>query len=177
MASSFVRGKHVICKVEGRHDARIVEDGAVYQRDGVIVDVGPYSALARKYDADETLGSPDHLVCPGFVNCHHHVGLTAFQMGTPDMALELWIAHRARKRDADLYLDTLYLAFEMIESGITTIQHLHSRANHCACRSSLTRSSAGRSPRGSSRTSASSMRTRVTLEEREGAPFYYMNSR
>jgi len=129
VSSSLVRGKYVICKVEGRHDARIVEDGAVYQRDGVIVEVGSYSDLAKKYDADETLGSPDHLVCPGFVNCHHHVGLTAFQMGTPDMALELWIAHRARKRDVDLYLDTLYLAFEMIESGITTIQHLHSRAN------------------------------------------------
>ncbi len=129
MTSSLVRGKYVISKVVGRTDARVIEDGAVYQRDGVIVEVGPYQDLARKYDADEVLGSENHVVCPGFVNCHHHVGLTAFQLGTPDMALELWIAHRLRKRDVDLYLDTLYLAFEMIESGITTIQHLHSRAN------------------------------------------------
>jgi cytosine/adenosine deaminase-related metal-dependent hydrolase len=42
MPSSLVRGKYVICKVEGRHDARVVEDGAVYQRDGVIVEVGAY---------------------------------------------------------------------------------------------------------------------------------------
>ncbi len=129
MPSSLVRGKYVICKVEGRRDARVIEHGAVYQRDGVIVEVGAYPELARKYDADEVLGSENHLVCPGFVNAHHHVGLTAFQMGTPDMALELWIAHRLRKRDVDLYLDTLYLAFEMIESGITTMQHLHSRMN------------------------------------------------
>src|SRR5205823_1510851 len=27
----------------------------------------------------------------------------------------------------DLYLDTLYSAFEMVESGITTVQHLHGR--------------------------------------------------
>ena len=110
--------KYVICKVDGRRDARVVEDGAVYQRDGVIVEVGAYPELARKYDADEVLGSENHLVCPGFVNAHHHVGLTAFQMGTPDMALELWIAHRLRKRDVDLYLDTLP-SFEMYLVGIT----------------------------------------------------------
>ena len=109
MPSSLVRGKYVICKIEGRRDARVIENGAVYQRDGVIVEVGAYTDLARKYAADEVLGSENHLVCPGFVNAHHHVGLTAFQMGTPDMALELWIAHRLRKRDVDLYLDTLYL--------------------------------------------------------------------
>ena len=28
-------------------------------------------------------------------------------------------------RRVDLYLDTLYSAFEMIASGITTVQHLH----------------------------------------------------
>src|SRR6202051_4901791 len=28
-------------------------------------------------------------------------------------------------RSLDLYLDTLYSAFEMIASGITTVQHLH----------------------------------------------------
>jgi cytosine/adenosine deaminase-related metal-dependent hydrolase len=49
-------------------------------------------------------------------------------MGTPDLPLELWMADRVRKRDVDPYLDTLYSAFEMIESGITTVQHLHSRA-------------------------------------------------
>ena len=32
MPSSLLRGKYVICKVEGRRDARVVEDGAVYQR-------------------------------------------------------------------------------------------------------------------------------------------------
>jgi cytosine/adenosine deaminase-related metal-dependent hydrolase len=28
-------------------------------------------------------------------------------------------------RDVDPYLDTLYSAFDMLESGITTVQHLH----------------------------------------------------
>ena len=62
---------------------------------------------------------------PGFVNAHHHIGLTPVQLGSPDMPLELWFVTRLVMRRVDLYLDTLYSAFEMIASGITTVQHLH----------------------------------------------------
>ncbi len=62
---------------------------------------------------------------PGMVNSHHHVGLTPFQLGSPDYPLELWFASRLGARAVDPYLDTPYSAFEMIESGITTVQHLH----------------------------------------------------
>ena len=41
------------------------------------------------------------------------------------MPLELWFVTRLVMRRVDLYLDTLYSAFEMIASGITTVQHLH----------------------------------------------------
>lgn len=112
-----------------RHDAQVIEDGAVFQRDGVVVEVGRYSELANRHRADETLGSPEHVLLPGFVNSHHHLGLTPLQMGSPDYPLELWWASRLAKRDVDLYLDTLHSAFEMIESGITAVQHMHSRAN------------------------------------------------
>jgi 5-methylthioadenosine/S-adenosylhomocysteine deaminase len=62
---------------------------------------------------------------PGFVNAHHHIGLTPVQLGSPDMPLELWFVTRLVARRVDLYLDTLYSAFEMIASGIATVQHLH----------------------------------------------------
>src|SRR5712691_3582853 len=125
MASSLIRGKHVIVKVESRTEARVVADGAVFQRDGVVVEVGPYAELHARHRPDEVLGSAAHVVVPGFVNGHHHVGLTPLQLGSPDHALELWFASRMTARDVDPYLDTLYSAFEMLESGITTVQHLH----------------------------------------------------
>jgi len=62
---------------------------------------------------------------PGFVNGHHHVGLTPVQLGSPDMPLELWFITRMVTRNLNIYLDTLYSAFEMIASGITTVQHIH----------------------------------------------------
>ncbi len=128
MASSLIRGKYVISKVESRTQAQIIEDGAVFQRDGVIVEVGRHTDLAARYPNEEVIGSGEHVVLPGFVNAHHHVGLTPVQLGSPDHPLELWFASRIGARTVDLYLDTLYSAFEMIESGITTVQHLHSRA-------------------------------------------------
>ena len=41
------------------------------------------------------------------------------------MPLELWFVTRMVSRNLNLYLDTLYSAFEMIASGITTVQHIH----------------------------------------------------
>jgi cytosine/adenosine deaminase-related metal-dependent hydrolase len=129
VASSLVRGKYVICKVAERREAQVIEGGAVFQRDGVIVEIGPYQELSAKYQPDETIGTEEHVVLPGFINSHHHLGLTPLQTGSPDYPLELWWASRLAKRDVDLYLDTLHSAFEMIESGITTVQHMQSRVS------------------------------------------------
>jgi 5-methylthioadenosine/S-adenosylhomocysteine deaminase len=125
MPSSLIHGKYVICQVISRTEAHVIEDGAVFQRDGMIIDIGPYGELAAKYQPDVVFGSDQHVVMPGFVNSHHHVGLTPFQLGSPDYPLELWFASRMAARDVPPYLDTLYSAFEMLESGITTVQHLH----------------------------------------------------
>lgn len=125
MSSTLVRGKYVICKALSRTEAEIIEDGAVFQQDGRIVEVGSYQELAAKYQPDHVLGSAHDVVMPGFVNSHHHVGLTPFQLGSLDYPLELWFASRLSARKVDFYLDTLYSAFEMIESGITTVQHIH----------------------------------------------------
>ncbi len=125
MGMSLIRGRYVFATTPGESRAAMIEDAAVVQRDGTIVEVGPAADLIARHRPDEILGSPDHVVLPGLVNSHHHVGLTPFQLGSPDYPLELWFASRLAARDVDPYLDTLYSAFEMLESGITTVQHLH----------------------------------------------------
>ena len=54
--------------------------------------------------------------------------VTPFQLGAQDHPLELWFAERLKMRNVPPTLDTLYSAFEMISSGVTTVQHLQSRA-------------------------------------------------
>ena len=125
MASTLVRGKYVISHATGRDSVAVIENGAVVQRDGRIVAIGPYPELARRHETDEVLGSPDHVVLPGLVNAHHHIGLTPVQRGILDQPLELWWVTTPAGREVDPYLDTLYGAFEMIESGVTTVQHIY----------------------------------------------------
>jgi len=123
--ASIIRGRHVVTRALDRHRVEQIDDGAILQEGGTIVETGPFEALRRKHPDVAVLGSGRHVVLPGFVNAHHHIGLTPVQLGSPDMPLELWFVTRLACRAVDPYLDTLYSAFEMVASGITTVQHLH----------------------------------------------------
>ncbi|TCK23527.1 cytosine/adenosine deaminase-related metal-dependent hydrolase [Ancylobacter aquaticus] len=125
MAELIVQARWVVTGIKDRHTPVVIEDGAVLSRDGVIVAVGASDAMQKLAPAAEVKSYPNHAMLPGFVNSHHHVGLTPLQLGSPDYALELWFAGRMPARKVDLYLDTLYSAFEMIASGVTTVQHIH----------------------------------------------------
>jgi cytosine/adenosine deaminase-related metal-dependent hydrolase len=125
VSSSLIRGRHVITHAIDRHGWGQIDDGAVLQHDGVITAIGDFATLHRDHPDVPVIGTGEQVLLPGFVNGHHHIGLTPVQLGSPDMPLELWFATRLVTRDLDLYLDTLYSAFEMIASGITTVQHIH----------------------------------------------------
>ena len=126
MTLSLARGKHVVCRVTGPNSADVVADGAVLQRDGQIEAVGDYRELRRQHPDAEVIGSGNHIVMPGLVNDHFHVGLTPFQMGAPDLPLEMWSLARIGTRLIDPHLDQLYGAVQMIETGTTTVQAIHS---------------------------------------------------
>jgi cytosine/adenosine deaminase-related metal-dependent hydrolase len=125
MATSLVRSRATITGTKDRFTWNEIKDGAVLQEDGVITAVGTYDDLSAKHPTVPVIGSGKEILLPGFVNGHHHVGLTPVQLGSPDMPLELWFITRMVIRNLDLYLDTLYSAFEMIGSGTTTVQHIH----------------------------------------------------
>ena len=64
MASSLIRGKYVICKAVNPTDVSVIEDGAVFQRDGTIVDIGRHQDLAAKYQPDASSAPPGTSSCP-----------------------------------------------------------------------------------------------------------------
>jgi cytosine/adenosine deaminase-related metal-dependent hydrolase len=122
--ATLVAGRFVVRGVSAEGAPSIVDDGAVLIRDGVIERVGPAAELQALQPDATVYGGSRYVVLPGFVNAHHHVGLTPLQLGSMDAPLELWLASRMAERDVDPRLDTLYSAFEMIETGVTTVQHL-----------------------------------------------------
>lgn len=125
MPSSLIRSRAMITRSLDRHTVEQIDDGAILQEDGIIAAVGTYDELKARYRDVPVVGTGREIMVPGFVNGHHHVGLTPVQLGSPDMPLELWFVTRMVTRNLNLYLDTLYSAFEMIASGITTVQHIH----------------------------------------------------
>ena len=128
MSKTLVWGSYVLKGFSADNTPNLIEKGAVLVTDGLIREVGLLSTLQKEHPDAQVIGGEDFAVVPGFVNAHHHVGLTPLQLGSEDLPLELWFASRLALRDVDLYLDTLFSAFEMIASGVTTVQHLHSRA-------------------------------------------------
>jgi len=124
-ACAIVRGKHVITHALDRHRWAQIDDGAVLQRDGVIAAVGSFAALRAENPTAPVIGNGEQVLLPGFVNGHHHIGLSPVQLGIADTTLELWFATSIAMRDRIPYYDTLYAAFEMLASGTTTVQHLH----------------------------------------------------
>jgi cytosine/adenosine deaminase-related metal-dependent hydrolase len=125
MARSLVRSRAMITRAIDRFSFEEIADGALLQEDGIISAIGTFRELSARHPDVPVIGSGNEVMLPGFVNGHHHVGLTPVQLGSPDMPLELWFITRMVLRNVDLYLDTLYSAFEMIGSGITTVQHIH----------------------------------------------------
>lgn len=125
MTATIVRSRTLITGAQDRFSVEQIEAGALLIEDGIIAAVGDFDTLKAKNPSATVIGAGTDVVLPGFVNAHHHVGLTPVQLGSPDMPLELWFITRMVGRNLDLYLDTLYSAFEMIGSGTTTVQHIH----------------------------------------------------
>ena len=126
MASSLIRGKHLISPTASGGGTTVLYDAAVYQEDGVIIAVGPYQTLRAQYQPDAELGGLDYAIIPGLVNSHHHGrGVTTLQMGTCDDCLEVWILAGWGRRPYDHYLMTLYTALNMMASGTTTVMYNH----------------------------------------------------
>jgi 5-methylthioadenosine/S-adenosylhomocysteine deaminase len=125
MPASLIRSRALITEALDRHRWNEIADGAVLQEDGTVTAIGTYAELGRKHPNVPVIGAGNGILLPGFINGHHHGGLTPVQLGSPDMPLELWFVTRMVARNLNLYLDTLYSAFEMIASGVTTVQHIH----------------------------------------------------
>ena len=127
-SQKLIIAKKILLGFDGLGRAEIVEGQAIVVKNNKVNEIGPTSVLRQKYKEIPEIGGENLFAMPGLVNAHHHLGVTPFQLGAQDHPLELWFAERLKMRNVPPTLDTLYSAFEMISSGVTTVQHLQSRA-------------------------------------------------
>jgi 5-methylthioadenosine/S-adenosylhomocysteine deaminase len=117
-----VTAARVLTGYDEAGNARFLEQAALLLNGDRIEQVTP--ASHAPVGAPIIADYPDHVLVPGLVNAHHHVGLTPLQSGSLDHHLEEWIGTGTVRRGLDPYLDTLCSAIEMVCSGITTVQHI-----------------------------------------------------
>jgi len=123
MGSSLIHGRYLLCRATGRDAVEMFDDAALFQREGEIVEIGSYETLKMRHPDVPEVGTREHLVMPGLVNAHHHVGVTHPLAGCMDGPLELWLSEVWARRDVDPYLDTLWGAVQLLRSGVTTVMH------------------------------------------------------
>ncbi len=115
----------VLCRIDAAGVPELATDAALYIHNGRIASIGPTATMPSEYAGLPRFGGPATIVIPGLVNSHHHFGLTPLMMGVPFAPLELWLPQFRGMRQIDQRLDTLYSAIEMLESGTTTVHHIH----------------------------------------------------
>jgi cytosine/adenosine deaminase-related metal-dependent hydrolase len=105
-------------------EVSVTEGVVVVVESGRILEVLSADEAAQKHSGVALESFPTSILTAGFVNSHHHVGVTPFQLGVPDSSLETWIAERTGSPWIDLDIDTRFSAAEMIQSGVTAVQHV-----------------------------------------------------
>ena len=105
-------------------EVRCTSGQAVVIDGETILAVGDARTLIEDHPAIPIQRFDHSILTPGFVNGHHHIGVTPVQMGVRDSNLETWVSLRAVSPALELGLDTTYSAAQMLRSGVTTVQHL-----------------------------------------------------
>ena len=122
MTTSLVRGKYVLVRADLEGQSRLLTDAAVAQRDGVILEIGPYQDLRDRYPEARTIGNGRQFLLPGLVNAHHHGrGVSTLQMAQSDGCLETWTLRSWGRRPLDPHLMALYTVMQYLRSGTTAV--------------------------------------------------------
>ncbi len=119
---------------------QVIDDGAVYVKDGKIADVGTTAELKQRHHLPVALDARGKVVLPGFICAHHHLystmargfappGEPAFTFGEILERL-WWKLDRALSRE-DVRLSALIPLIECIRNGTTTFIDHHASP---ACR-------------------------------------------
>ncbi|MCF7927460.1 MAG: amidohydrolase family protein [Spirochaetales bacterium] len=119
----LIRGKYLISD-PAAGESGILNDAAVYCKEGLVSEVGDYRDLKEKYPGAAVKGNGKQLLMPGLVDSHSHGwGLTLTQQGIPLDFLENGLIDWAFMRGLDPALSSMMSAVRHLRNGCTTRHH------------------------------------------------------
>ena len=105
--------------------SRVINPGSVAIRGTTIVAVGAADAIAKSYQANDTIDARDRVVMPGLINTHTHAPMVLYRGLGDDLALMDWLQKYIFPAEAKtvspvfVRTGTELAALEMIRSGTT----------------------------------------------------------
>jgi len=109
----------------------VYEHHAVVVRAGVIVAILPSHEAVERYDAATVVRKPNHVVMPGLVNAHTHLGMTALRGLGDDLPLFEWLSTAIWPTEGRLMSDEYVRAgvriglAEMVRGGTTCVNDMY----------------------------------------------------
>jgi 5-methylthioadenosine/S-adenosylhomocysteine deaminase len=107
-------------------ERRVIEDGAIAVRGGVIVAIGPTAEIVAKYSGARSINASGRLILPGLINTHNHAPMTLLRGLADDLTLQEWLEKYIFPAEAKNVTEdfvtwgTRLAVLEMIRGGTTT---------------------------------------------------------
>jgi len=105
----------------------VQQNKAVIVHEGIIIDILDVEEAKKKYNARELIRLADHVLMPGLINAHTHMGMTHLRGFADDLALFEWLSKHiwpaeGRFMSPEFVIAGVELALaEMIRSGTTAM--------------------------------------------------------
>ena len=116
----IVRGRVVTMDAE----RSIIDDGAVVARDGAIVAIGPWAAIAREHKAKRIMGRSGKIVLPGFIDTHTHCTqcfVRSLTTGELPMIPRIYVPAQRSLSPEQAMQTVRLIAAQLLRSGVTTL--------------------------------------------------------
>ena len=110
---------------------RVIENGAVAIRDGLIAAIGDRADIESRHHARRTIDATGALVLPGLINGHAHAAMSLFRGFADDHSLDDWLQKYIFPAEAQNVTEdfvewgTRLSLLEMIRGGITTYADMY----------------------------------------------------
>ncbi len=110
---------------------RLLERHALAILDGKVLAILPAGEAERSYEAEQVFTLPGHLVMPGLVNAHTHLGMNLLRGLADDLALEDWLEKHIWPAEAavvspEFIRDGALLGMaELIRGGVTCFNDMY----------------------------------------------------